>query len=227
MVAEATKTNKLRDNSFFKQYLSGKVIDIGCAKDLVVKHAEPFDLTHGDAQYILDYRNGKSYDCVHSSHCLEHMVDVPAALAQWWQLVKPGGHLIIVVPDETLYEQGQWPSIYNDDHKASFRLRNTTATSNVSYCLEDLLVALPGAELQSIIQQDAGYDHVLKTLNFNPLGHKMYKWSCKPRNLIKKALGQLAWHYANKQFLSEDGLPIDQTLGKALAQIQAVVHKKI
>ena len=64
------------------------------------------DLIHGDAQHILDYKKKESYDCVNSSHCLEHMKDVPSALSQWWGLVKPGGYLVTVVPHEDLYEQG-------------------------------------------------------------------------------------------------------------------------
>ena len=50
------------------------------------------------------------------------MRDVPQALEQWWQLVKPGGAMVIVVPDEDLYEQGAWPSLFNRDHSATFRL---------------------------------------------------------------------------------------------------------
>ena len=34
------------------------------------------------------------------------MRDVPGALAQWWSLVRPEGHLIMAVPHEDLYEQG-------------------------------------------------------------------------------------------------------------------------
>ena len=63
-----------------------------------------------------------AYDAVCSSHCLEHMRDVPAALTQWWALVRKGGYLVLVVPDEDLYEQGGWPSLFNSDHKATFRI---------------------------------------------------------------------------------------------------------
>src|SRR5271166_2368833 len=106
---EARKTNVLRGEEFKRRFFAGRVIDIGCGDDLVVPHAVPFDLAHGDAQWILNYFEAGSFDCVHSSHCLEHMRDATLALAQWWGLVRPGGHLIIVVPHEDLYEQGAWP----------------------------------------------------------------------------------------------------------------------
>jgi len=106
MTDEASKTRAVRGSDFAATYLQGRVIDIGCGPDLIVPHAEPFDLEHGDAQEIASLRPNGAYDAVCSSHCLDHMKDVPAALNQWWALVRPGGYLILVVPDEDLYEQG-------------------------------------------------------------------------------------------------------------------------
>ncbi|MBV5346213.1 MAG: methyltransferase domain-containing protein, partial [Rhodoferax sp.] len=67
-------------------------------------------------------------DFVHSSHCLEHMRDVREALKNWIRIVKPGGFLILTVPDEDLYEQGQWPSRFNTDHKWSFTIHKERST---------------------------------------------------------------------------------------------------
>ena len=106
MSDESTKTQLIRSKKFIDTYFGGSVLDIGGGDDPVVSHAEVFDLIHGDAQHILDYKKKGSYDCVNSSHCLEHMKDVPSALSQWWGLVKPGGYLVTVVPHEDLYEQG-------------------------------------------------------------------------------------------------------------------------
>ena len=39
---------------------------------------------------------------------------------EWFSLVKQNGLLIIIVPDEDLYEQGVFPSRYNNDHKWTF-----------------------------------------------------------------------------------------------------------
>ena len=100
---EAEKTNKLRGPDFAEKYLMGKVIDIGAGLSLVCKTAERFDLQEGDANYVSQYRSTNSYDCVHSSHCLEHMHDPRSALKEWWSILKPSGFLITVVPvDQTL-----------------------------------------------------------------------------------------------------------------------------
>ena len=50
------------------------------------------------------------------------MRDPRSAIAQWWGLVKPGGVLFVIVPDEDLYEQGFWPSRFNCDHKWTFTI---------------------------------------------------------------------------------------------------------
>ena len=160
---EASKTRRLRGSAFYDKYLAGSVLDIGCGTDLVVPHAQPFDREHGNANRITSFiPSGNKYDCVHSYHCLEHMRDVPGALAQWWSLVRPEGHLIMAVPHEDLYEQGVWPSIFNHDHKATFRLRAAETWSPVSYDLEELLSGLPGAEIVEVVLEDDGYDYRLK-----------------------------------------------------------------
>ena len=87
-----------------KSLVQGSVIDIGCGSDPISPSARCFDIDDGDANYITKFIH-ETYDCVYSSHCLEHMVDAKLALNEWWKLVKPGGYLILIVPDEDLYEQ--------------------------------------------------------------------------------------------------------------------------
>ncbi len=40
-----------------------------------------------------------SFDCVVSAHCLEHVANPLAALAEWARVTRPGGHLLLVLPD--------------------------------------------------------------------------------------------------------------------------------
>src|SRR4051812_17208610 len=101
---ETSKT-KLIWGSLERSILVGQGIDIGCGEDPVIPNARRFDVEDGDANNILEYVKGK-FDFVYSSHCLEHMHDPRKTLQDWWELVKPGGHLILIVPDEDLYEQG-------------------------------------------------------------------------------------------------------------------------
>ena len=231
---EAAKTEKIRGPEFLEKYFSGKVLDIGCGDDLVVPNAVPFDKEQGDAQEILDYLSSNTFDCVHSSHSLEHMNDVPKALEQWWQLVKPGGAMIIVVPDEDLYEQGVWPSLFNRDHSATFRLNKTDSWSPVSHDLGELCSVLPNAEVVSLEQQDVGYDHSLKSHGlgrrgkfFMRLNRSIIKrLNRKQEFLAKLGLNSQSLKYKVNLISVKFGALIDQTLEDAVAQIQIVVRKK-
>lgn len=40
-----------------------------------------------------------SYDFLLSSHCLEHVANPLAALREWRRVVRPGGHLVLILPD--------------------------------------------------------------------------------------------------------------------------------
>lgn len=222
---ETSKTNSVRDAHFASTFLSGRVIDIGCANDPVCPSAERFDLADGDANCILDFRAARSYDTVYSSHCLEHMSDISGALAQWWELVRPGGYLVLVVPHEDLYEQGFWPSIFNSDHKATFRLGGDTSWSPVSFDISRLVGQLPFAEIVSLTVHDQGYDRsmIAKGRKDMPLLRKvlfritrLLSAMGKPGQSFIQALNSLAYRI---------GCPVDQTLGDALAQIQIIARK--
>jgi SAM-dependent methyltransferase len=223
---EAQKTSLLRGPEFVSKYLSGKVIDIGAGKDLVCAWAEPFDLEHGDANVISRHRSQAAYDAVHSSHCLEHMHNPAAALRDWWSLLKPGGYLVVVVPEEDLYEQGIWPSKFNRDHKATFRLGRETTWSKVSFDLRELVLALPECELISAEIQDAGYDHSLRlrpgqSARKMPRGLKLLRSIGRRLPLIGERLKRAIENHAVRY-----GAPVDQTGREALAQIQVVACKR-
>lgn len=137
---------RFRDGAFITRYFVGDGIDIGGKPDPLAQYVEVFplmlscrtwDLEDGDAQHMAGVADG-TFDFVHSSHCLEHMVDVEAALQSWIRILKPGGYLIITVPDEDLYEHGTWPSRYNRDHKWSFTLCKSSSTMPRSLNLVDL-----------------------------------------------------------------------------------------
>jgi ubiquinone/menaquinone biosynthesis C-methylase UbiE len=110
--------------------LLGDGIDIGAGKDSLglcqefcplMRSCRNWDLGHGNAQEMATVKDG-SYDFVHSSHCLEHMRNPQIAINNWIRILKSGGHLTCLVPDEDLYEQGVHPSIFNNDHKFTFSI---------------------------------------------------------------------------------------------------------
>lgn len=222
---EAKKTNRIRGANFAQQFLTGrKVIDIGAGGDLVCAWAEGFDIQDGDANRMTEYRAAGTYDVVHSSHCLEHMTTPTEALREWWALLKPGGHLILVVPDEDLYEQGIWPSIFNGDHKATFRLDKTQSWSPVSHEVRSLVTALPGAEIISAEVQDQGYRHVLRMHAGQP--SRRMRRLARYYGLLRRIPGLGLYGVKCLQslfFLWR--VPADQTWGDAVAQIQIIARK--
>jgi SAM-dependent methyltransferase len=110
----------------FDKYLKGDGIDVG-GKGEPLRLPEGtgtvriWDWEDGDGQFLATVPDS-SVDFIHSSHSLEHMVSVAEALANWLRVLKPGGHLVIAVPDYVLYEKMVWPSVFNSDHKHSFSL---------------------------------------------------------------------------------------------------------
>ncbi|CAA9325102.1 MAG: SAM-dependent methyltransferases [uncultured Gemmatimonadaceae bacterium] len=145
---------RLRDPAFAGRYFVGEGIDIGSGADNLGRYAYLFpgmtrvrgwDADDGDATTMQGLAP-ESFDFVHSSHCLEHLMFPDHALGRWFRLVRPGGHLVVVVPDEDMYEQGQFP--VNLDHKCTFTLYKPRSWSPVSWNVLTLVTKLgPEAEL--------------------------------------------------------------------------------
>jgi len=222
MADEATKTKKVWTDAE-RALLRGKGIDIGCGRDPVLPDVQRFDAEHGDANVITRHVSER-FDFVFSSHCLEHMHDPRAALREWWELVRPGGVLFFIVPDEDLYEQGVFPSRFNDDHKATFTIAKRQSWSPISYNVLDLVASLPDAELVSVQLHDMNYDRRL--LRFGTL---------PPRPFIKRALSYIYRRLHHHLGLSlpfferwlHKGEAIDQTRRPdSFAQIQTILRKR-
>lgn len=225
---EASKTNNLRGPDFSEKYLKGTVLDIGAGGDTVCEWARSFDVEDGDANRITEYIAPESYDVVHSSHCLEHMFDPIDALNNWWSVLKNGGYLILVVPEENLYEQGLFPLFINDDHKSTFRLGGEKSWSPLSYEVTKLCSDLPNAVILSAEIQDAAYDRRFifpSNLKPNKKMPKRYKWTL---SLLKRApfFGAALEQWYRKKLVFR-GFPFDQTRFSALAQIEIIVRKVV
>jgi SAM-dependent methyltransferase len=206
-----------------RQATLGGGIDIGCGPDPVTPEARRFDAEDGDANVISQYVK-EQFDFVYSSHCLEHMHDPRVTVLDWWTLVRPGGYLFILVPDEDLYEQGVFPSRFNPDHKATFTISKVNSWSPKSINVLDLARSLPGGEILSLELQDRGYDRSMMSFGKH---HPTLKVRAFAR--LSRLLGR---------FTNEEGrrrlrrvlvpyFPIDQTLPgyDAQAQIQLIVKK--
>lgn len=114
-------------------YTMGSVLDVGCGIDKLWPHALGVDSQRDAALYgtpvkpdivVPDARRmpifgDEAFDAVFSSHTLEHIEDHRAALAEWWRLVRPGGHLVLYLPDKAAYPNIGEPGA-NPDHRHDF-----------------------------------------------------------------------------------------------------------
>ena len=157
---------RLHDPNFLNRYFVGDGLDIGGRPDPLVLYREQFcqmrsvrtwDLEDGDAQYMEGVPDN-SFDFVHSSHTLEHLFDPREGLRNWLRILRAGGHLIVTVPDEDLYEQGVFPSTFNSDHKWTFTVWKVRSWSKRSISIIDLIRELgESAELIRLEQLSATY----------------------------------------------------------------------
>lgn len=113
------------------EFTSGRGLDLGCGPWKCFPHFIGVD-NYTDTRLFgvemkpdvvsdvqkLDVFGSASMDFAYSSHVLEHISfnDVPATLKEWWRTVKPGGHLILYLPDEDQYPKVGEPHA-NPDHK--------------------------------------------------------------------------------------------------------------
>lgn len=165
---------RLANPNFARRYFVGDGIDIGGAPDPLalysglfplIRSVRTWDIDDGDAVHMEGVADG-TYDFVHSSHCLEHLSEPAAALRQWLRILRPGGTMVVLVPDEDLYEQGVFPSTFNVAHLWTFSVWKATSWSDRSLNILDLLRDLgPTARPERIDLLDATYRYDLPRLD--------------------------------------------------------------
>ncbi len=113
------------------QYTRGYGLDVGCGPWKAFPHMIGVDWLRGyqdlppfqtDVQLQgdeLGIFSDSSLDFVFSAHMLEHVEDAAGMLKEWWRTLKPGGYLILYLPEKSLFpcagEEGA-----NEDHKHDF-----------------------------------------------------------------------------------------------------------
>ena len=120
---ETSKAKARREREkFFEKYCQGKGLDIGYGGDLLSENCRGWDIEDGNAETLESLKDSE-FDFVYSSHTLEHVKDAEAALRVWWKVIKPGGYMILHLPDRDLYERRKTlPSRWNETHKRFFLL---------------------------------------------------------------------------------------------------------
>ena len=211
---------RLCDPNFSNRYFVGEGLDIGGRPDPLTLYRSLFaqmasvrtwDWEDGDAQFLTSLQDGQ-FDFVHSSHCLEHLVDPRVGLKNWLRVVRPGGYLVATVPDEDLYEQGVFPSTFNKDHKWTFTIYKNRSWSQRSLNVVDLIRDLgEDAELVRLEQLSATYRFDLPRYDqtLTPVGECGIEFIVRKRPQEEiEALGR--WHRPQHQPEREVRLHLNQ-----------------
>lgn len=107
-----TESEKIKDK--VSAYLTGKILDIGCGVKKITPDAfgvdrEKFphvDFCTDELHYLsVNLMKREYFDCLFSSHTLEHLIEGDhALLTNWLHLLKKGGYLILYLPDARKYD---------------------------------------------------------------------------------------------------------------------------
>jgi SAM-dependent methyltransferase len=172
---------RLFDARFVHTYFVGQGIDIGSGSDSLNQYTAKFplvtsikswDVQDGDAVYMAGIRD-ETYNFVHSSHCLEHLSDPYKAFQNWLRICRSGGHIIVTIPDEDLYEQGHHPSLFTGEHLTTWTIGKKKSWSpNSINLIEFLSTFISQIEILKIELINNLYpynsdlqDHTLNSLN--------------------------------------------------------------
>jgi ADP-heptose:LPS heptosyltransferase/predicted SAM-dependent methyltransferase len=173
------------------EYTRGRVLDIGagmfkafphfigvdnCTDTRLYGHPIRPDVFVTDAKDLSLFAS-EQFDAVFSSHLLEHIEqkDVVKTLKEWWRVIKPAGHLLLYLPDESLYPKVGEPGA-NADHKW-----------NVSYTLLVELMQKTGVAWDLIDWQRRGEDNEYSLYTVFRKQEKGQTFSCIEREKAWKA----------------------------------------
>lgn len=166
--SEARKTIRERNASgFFRKYLSGvNVLDIGYRgadpeNQPIVPWAIGIERDYPGYDGVTLPFGDLTQDAVHSSHCLEHIPNPDAALAEWFRVLKIGGYLVLTIPHQQLFERKPTPTSRwaGNEHLRFYTLASFTT---------EVEGALPLGEFRWRIARDndADYDYSLPVTHF-------------------------------------------------------------
>ena len=130
----STTCHARRVREGLRKVCQGKGIDIGYGGDPVTPDVRGWDIEDGDA-HLMPGVADETYNFVYSSSSLEHMDNPVKAVSKWWKILKPGGYLIIAIPDRDLFEKKKTlPSRFSADHKHFFLLDHDDPPDTMAWC---------------------------------------------------------------------------------------------
>ena len=147
-------------SGFLDRYCGGPVVlDVGFngydnpEARAALPHAIGIDLDYPGYDGIrLPFDDG-SVDTVFSSHCLEHILFDHAAIRDWHRVLKVGGFIVCMVPNQALYEKKRFlPSNWNADHKRMY------TPSSLLHSFEEAL-DVNSYRVRHLRENDRNYDY--------------------------------------------------------------------
>lgn len=136
-MAFMNEVSKIRDKVL--PYLGTHCIDIGCGNSKVKPEAigvdgrklDGVDIVTDDLYNLSKIIPPDSCTSVFGSHNLEHLRHDSLALDDWAKLIKPGGYLILYLPDGDYYNNDN-----NPEHIRTYRFKDFMFFFRNAYCGE-------------------------------------------------------------------------------------------
>ena len=181
---ENTKAAFLRrsNNRLFTSVFKGNGLHISPGHDPLKKLHYPLceNIEFVDSQdtkietdKLTEQLKNKQFDFVYATNLAVYEDEPLAVVNHWLNFVASKGHLIFTVSDEDLYEQGNFPSIFNNSHKKTFSIYKQLSWSGRHYNILDIIQKINNATCRKIELVDSNYDYSLygkgvdQTYNFS------------------------------------------------------------
>ena len=159
-----SETSKVRE--MVLPYCIGRGCDIGFGGDKVMKvncdgidYPQPYAFAGKDKVDIAcDVIKGdipvadNTYDYVYTSHLIEDFADTTDALKKFIRILRPGGNLILVFPDQPQYE------MYCKEIKLPMNPYHVHADMGYDY-MKRQLDALPGIQYKELFKSNCAIDY--------------------------------------------------------------------
>jgi len=169
---ENTKAAFLRrgNNRLFTNVFKGDGLHISPGNDPLKQHHYPLCksvtlINTADSKIETDtlkeQLSNREFDFVYATNLAFYEDEPINVINHWLNFVNSKGHLVLTVSDEDLYEQGNFPSIFNNSHKKTFSIYKQMSWSGRHYNLLDIIQKLNNVTCRKIELIDSNYDYSL------------------------------------------------------------------
>lgn len=154
-------------------YCKGKGIDVGCGSNKTHPDAIGVDIVPGWSPGAIGSEKGRvscadvctsgdhlemfadgSLDYIIARHNIEHYVDVVHTLREWWRVLRPGGTLALVIPDDEEVDTIK----LDPSHKHAFAQESFVSLVQAigGFEIRETGVCLPGWSFKCVLTKDGG-----------------------------------------------------------------------